>query len=106
MPPPVAVIEANPTVRARSQRLHELVHAVSVGRGPGSRAVKAAVKALTPDAPRRSLLHAFRQRVRLRRACCWQPTRRLMRELRGRFKGEVRGPERVPRPRPREPVGL
>ncbi len=37
----------------------------SVGRGPASRTVKAAVKALTPDGPRRSLLHAFRRRVRL-----------------------------------------
>ncbi len=40
--------EANPTVRARSQRLHELVHAVGVGRGPVSRAAKTAIKAVTP----------------------------------------------------------
>jgi len=44
----IEAVEANPTVSARSQRLHELLHAVSVGHGPFSLAVKGAVKTLTP----------------------------------------------------------
>ncbi len=45
---PISAREANPTVRPRSQRLNEVVHAVSVGRGPASLAVKGAIKAVTP----------------------------------------------------------
>jgi hypothetical protein len=56
-------LQANPTVRPRSRRLHEAVHAVSVGRGPLSRALKGSVKALTPDGARRAALHAFRRRI-------------------------------------------
>ena len=55
--------EANPTVRARSQRLHELVHAVGVGRGPASRAVKGTIKALTPAGLRRKALYATQRRL-------------------------------------------
>ncbi len=53
---PIASIEANPTVRVRSQQLDDLVHKISVGRGPVSRAVKASVKArhLQRVAPRRA----------------------------------------------------
>ena len=59
-------VEANPTVRARSQRLHELLHAVSVGHGPLSLAVKGAVKALTPHraAPPRARRGAAAHRLR------------------------------------------
>ena len=46
---PVRVSVANPTVRVRARRLHELVHAVAVGRGPVSRAVNATAKTLAPD---------------------------------------------------------
>ena len=45
---PIETSEANPSVRVRSQRAHELLHAVSVGHGPVSRAVKASIKAITP----------------------------------------------------------
>jgi Sulfotransferase domain len=62
-PAPVRALEANPTVRARSQAAHELMHAVTVGRGPISRSVKAAAKALTPRVPRRRLLGALRRRL-------------------------------------------
>jgi hypothetical protein len=55
--------EANPTMEMRSQRLHELVHAVSVGRGPISRGVKHSIKALTPRGLRRGALRAAKQRV-------------------------------------------
>ena len=86
---PIEAIDANPTVRPRSQRLHGLVHAVSVGRGPASRTVKAAVKALTPDGARRSLLHTFRQRVLYRAPTASADDEALTRELRARFKPEV-----------------
>jgi hypothetical protein len=84
---PVAVVEANPTVGVRSQRLHELVHAVSVGRGPVSHAVKGTIKALTPRRLRREALFATQRRVLF--AEPQPPDERFMRELRVRFKGEV-----------------
>ena len=61
-------LDANPTVRVRSQHLDELVHAVSVGAGPAARGREGAVKALTP---RRLRTAPSRQRTnqrRLRRA--------------------------------------
>jgi len=84
---PVAVTEANPTVRVRAQGLHELVHAVSVGRGPVSLSVKASVKALTPRRLRRRALYAAQRRVLF--ADPSPPDEGLMLELRRRFKGEV-----------------
>jgi hypothetical protein len=84
---PIVVSEANPTVRVRAQRLHELVHAVSVGRGPISLSVKALVKALTPDRPRRRALYATQRRVLFAQPS--PPDEDLMLELRRRFKGEV-----------------
>jgi hypothetical protein len=79
--------EANPTVRARSRRLHELVHAVSVGRGPLSRSVKAGAKTLTPRRVRRGALHAAQRHLVF--APPRAPDEGLMLELRARFKGEV-----------------
>jgi hypothetical protein len=84
---PIEVLEANPTVRARSQRLHHLVHALSVGRGPLSRGVKAAVKAVTPQGLRRDALRATQRRVVFSKPL--PPEESLMIELRRRFKGEV-----------------
>jgi Sulfotransferase domain len=84
---PVELVEANPTVAVRSQRVHELVHAVSVGRGPVSVAVKRALKALTPRGLRRSALRATQQRVVYTSPPA--PDEQLMLELRHRFKGEV-----------------
>jgi hypothetical protein len=83
----VDAIEANPTVRARSRRLHHLVHAVSVGRGPVSLGVKAAIKALTPRKLRKDAL-ALTQRVVLY-GDPHPPDEALTMELRSRFKGEV-----------------
>jgi hypothetical protein len=80
-------LEANPTVRARSQRLSELVHALSVGRGPASLAVKEGVKALTPRRLRRAVLEEAKRRVVF--ADPGPPDEELMLELRHRFKGEV-----------------
>lgn len=83
----VEALEANPTVRARSQRLSELVHAISVGRGPVSLAVKAAVKALTSRRLRRAVLEETKRRVVF--ADPGPPDEQLMLELRRRFKAEV-----------------
>jgi hypothetical protein len=84
---PIEVMEANPTMGVRSQRLHELVHAVSVGHGPVSHAVKAAVKAVTPTRLRRSALRATQRSVVYVEPP--KPDERFMLELRRRFKGEV-----------------
>jgi hypothetical protein len=84
---PVVELEANPTVRARSQRLSELVHAVSVGRGPISLAVKAGVKALTPRQLRRAALEVTKRRIVYTEPR--PPDEQLVLELRKRFKGEV-----------------
>jgi Sulfotransferase family len=80
-------VEANPTVRARSQRLNELVHAVSVGRGPVSLAVKAGLKALMPRRLRVNALRATQRHVLFAEPRA--PDERLMAEMRRRFKPEV-----------------
>jgi hypothetical protein len=84
---PIQALDANPTVRARSQHLSELVHAVSVGRGPASLAVKAGVKALTSRRLRRAVLEETKRRIVFRDP--GPPDEDLMLELRRRFKGEV-----------------
>jgi hypothetical protein len=84
----IAPVQANPSVRVRSQRLHELVHAVSVGRGPVSRALKATLKAVTPRRLRRGALQAAQQNVLYTEPA--QPDEQLMAELRHRYAGEVR----------------
>jgi hypothetical protein len=80
-------LHVNPTVRARSQRLHELTHAVSVGRGPISLAIKSAIKSVTPQRLRRGALATVRSRV-----VYTTPGRAddaVMAELRRRFRPEV-----------------
>ncbi len=79
--------EANPTVRMRSQHLDELVNAVSVGRGPLTRAVKGTVKALTPASLRRGALQATLDRVVLGRP--GEPDEQVMNDIRRRYRGEV-----------------
>ncbi|MGD0452052.1 MAG: sulfotransferase [Solirubrobacteraceae bacterium] len=83
----IHVTQANPTVRVRSQRLHHLVHAVSVGTGPLSVAVKRAVKALVPRQLRRRALFATQNRVLFGEPL--PPDAALQRELRERFRPEV-----------------
>jgi hypothetical protein len=84
---PIRLTEANPTVRVRSQRLHHLVHALSVGRGPLSRAAKASLKAVLPARLRRDALRATQRRVIYAQPAA--PDEELTNELRRRFKGEV-----------------
>jgi hypothetical protein len=84
---PIALVEANPTVGPRSQLLNELVHAVGVGRGPISHALKASIKAITPSGPRRSALYAVQQRLVF--GSPPPADEALMSELRSCYKGEV-----------------
>jgi len=79
--------ESNPTVEVRSRRIHDLVHALSVGHGPLSRAVKAGVKAVTPRRLRRGALYATQRRVVFGDPS--PPDEEFMAELRRRFKPEV-----------------
>lgn len=83
----LAQTEANPTVRVRSPRVHELVHAVSVGHGPASRAVKRTIKALTPQPLRQRALYATQKRIVFDRP--EPPDEQLMAQLRRRYKPEV-----------------
>lgn len=84
---PVVRSEANPSVEIRSARLHGLLHAVSVGHGRNSQAVKGALKTVLPAGARRGLVRTLNQRV-LHRAPA-EPDEALMAALRSRFKGEV-----------------
>ncbi len=83
----VEAVRANPTVRPRSQLLNEAVHAIGIGRGPVSHAVKGAIKAVTPAGPRRRALYAFQRRVVF--GPPREPDERLLHELRVRYKDEV-----------------
>ncbi len=85
--PPIEQVEANPTVRMRSQRLDELVHAVSVGAGPISRAAKATVKTLVPQTARRRALLATQRRFVVAEPD--SPDEELMLELRREFRPQV-----------------
>jgi hypothetical protein len=82
---PIANVDVNPTVASRSQALHELVHAVAVGRGPVTRRINAALATL-PERPRKRALRALRKVM-------WgappATDERLMADLRGRFRPEV-----------------
>jgi Sulfotransferase domain len=83
----IAQVQANPTVRARSQILNEVVHAVGVGRGPLSRTLKESIKRVTPEAMRRNAFNAVRERVVF--AGPSEPDDATMAELRVRLKPEV-----------------
>jgi Sulfotransferase family len=85
---PVEPLDANiSTRRMRSQRLDDLVNGVSVGRGPLSRTVKAAVKTISSDRLRERALHLTRRKLIYEAAPAVD--QRLMAELRARFHGEV-----------------
>ncbi|HWX74450.1 MAG TPA: sulfotransferase [Solirubrobacteraceae bacterium] len=80
-------LDVNPTVGMRSQSLDELVHSVSVGRGPASRAAKTALKALTSRNVRRDALQLTQRH--LVHGAAPAADERFTAELRRRFKGEV-----------------
>jgi hypothetical protein len=79
--------EANPTVLMRSRQLDDLVHAVSVGRGPLSRTLKRGVEAVSSERMRSHALKTVRRRV-LHGAPPPQDER-LMAELRRQYAPEV-----------------
>jgi hypothetical protein len=85
---PLALVEANPSVRLRSRRMDELVNSLSHGRGGASRALKTAVKTLTPRSLRRGTLASIQRRVVYGEPPPADPALTL--ELRRRFAGEVR----------------
>ena len=84
---PLQSAEINPTVVPRSQGVHELLHALTVGRGPLSRGAKAAVKRVVPRRVRRDGVRAAKHRFLYAEA--QPPDEALMRELRVRYKPEV-----------------
>ena len=84
---PIESVTANPTVRPRSQLLNEMVHAVGVGRGPVSRAIKGSIKAVTPARPRREAFHAVKQRLVF--SDPGEEDEEFSRTLRRRYRGEV-----------------
>ena len=84
---PVEAVEANPSVRVRHQRLHELTHELSLGRSPLTRSAKSAIKAITPRRLRRQALRVTRRRVVYGQTRA--PDERLTPDLRRRFRGEV-----------------
>jgi len=83
----VEVVEANPTLRMRSQRLDESLHALSVGPGPVSRALGATVKSVLPKGFRRRALLATQRRLVV--AEPESPDAELMLELKRKYKPEV-----------------
>ncbi len=82
----VAPVQANATFRVRSQRVHAMTRSLSMGRDPGSRAAKRAIKALTT---RRMRHGAVRQVRRAQRAAPQPVDERLTAELRERYRDEV-----------------
>jgi len=83
----VEPVEANPTVRVRSPRLHELLLSVYLGRTPATRAVKGAAKAIVPKRLRGRALKVTQRRFIFGTPRPANADATL--ELRRRFKGEV-----------------
>jgi hypothetical protein len=84
---PVDLLDVNPSMLMRAQQLDDLVHSVTVGRGPFSRAAKSAVKAVTSRRLRRGALQLTRRRIV--QVAPPPPDEAFMRELRRRYKREV-----------------
>jgi Sulfotransferase family len=84
---PIEVREANAAVSVRRVRLDRLIRGVTSGRGPGASAVRAALKALTPQPLRRGLVHSLRRKLVYGEPP--PPDEQFMQELRRRFRPEV-----------------
>jgi hypothetical protein len=80
-------IEANPTVRARSQRLHRFMRVASAGQSPLVRAGRTTIKALTPERLRGEAMRAMRRRFVYDTPRPPDPD--LMLGLRRRYRAEV-----------------
>jgi len=85
---PIEVLDANPTVAVRSLRVDAALRSLYGERGPVSRALKGAVKTLTPPSLRRGAVRAVRRRVAYGSPA--PPDERLEAELRERYAPEVR----------------
>jgi Sulfotransferase family len=83
----VDLLDANPSVLLRSQQLDDLVHSVTVGRGPLSRAAKATVKAVSSRRLRHGALQLTQRHIV--QGTPPPPDEAFMRELRRRYRGEV-----------------
>jgi hypothetical protein len=85
---PVAITEANPSVRMRSVRMDGVVRSATVGGNPVARHARRALKAVLPEGARERLRHAIWRRLVFGRP---RPADdKLMIELRRRFHPEVR----------------
>ena len=85
---PIEVLDVNPSIMMRSQRLDDLVYAVSVGKGgPVTRAARATIKAALPRRARRGALGLTRTRIV--HGPPPEADEEFMRQLRVRFKPEV-----------------
>jgi hypothetical protein len=84
---PVQALEANPTVQARMPRVRALARSLSMGRRPGARRARRAIKALTPRSLRRRALRAAEHG--LMSAQVEPIDERLATELRARYRDEV-----------------
>jgi hypothetical protein len=83
---PVEIVEAHPSVRVRSPRLHRLVRTLYMGGGPVAKTSRRAIKVTTT---RRMRLGALSLSRRAQLAAPSAPDEKLMLELRRRFSGEV-----------------
>ncbi len=84
---PVEAVEANPSVRVRYRRLHELTHELSLGPQPAHASGQARDQGITSSRLRRQALRVTRRRVVFGEPRAAR--RALMAELRRRFRGEV-----------------
>ncbi len=84
---PLELVKANPTVAVRSKRLDNAWRNVRVGQGPLARGTRAATRALTSSAMRRTVLYPLRRRLIYSEPPA--PDAELMSELRRRFRSEV-----------------
>jgi hypothetical protein len=80
-------VVANPTVHVRAQRLHNLLRTLTVSNGPGVRALRTGVKAVTPRTLRYRLVETAKSRVLYGEAP--PADEAVMAELRRRFAPEV-----------------
>ncbi len=84
----VAVPESNTTTQqVRRPRLYGILHRLSMGDGRAGRALRPAIKAVTPRSLRRGALEATRHRLAM--GSPEAPDEELMVELRQRFRPEV-----------------
>jgi hypothetical protein len=83
----IETLEANPSVRVRSPRLHRAMRRLYAGRGPAASLLKRAIKIATPQRLQRGALQTLRRRLLF--GAPRETDEELALELRRRFKPEV-----------------